>query len=376
MLRPFASSFPAAAIDDLQRRIRATRLPSHLPPRGWELGTDRDDLAPILEYWGSEFSWPAFERFLAGFPQFVAEVGEHEIHFVHVRGKGPAPYPLILTHGWPSSFLEFLPLVELLADPGACGGDPADAFDLVIPSVPGFGFTSGPVGSYTETAKLWTDLMAEVLGYERYGAHGGDIGAGITSRMGLYFGGRLDAIHVLSAPTYVHGAEQPTAEEREYLDYFSWWEEHEGAYAHQQRTRPRTLGIALEDSPAGLASWIIEKWRAWIETGTRLEEAVALDHLLANVSLYWLTGTATSSMEMYWHNRNRPTAAWPDRRVSLPARLLLTTERVDLMPESAARRIYADLSYARSPRGGHFLAAEQPRLLVEDLRSFFRRFRG
>jgi pimeloyl-ACP methyl ester carboxylesterase len=375
MVTPFTPRFPASEVEDLKRRLAATRFPPALPDCGWERGIDRGYLAELVEYWAAGFSWPDQETRLARFPQFRVRLGENDIHFVHVRGKGPAPYPLILTHGWPSSFLEFLPMVERLTDPAAAGGSAADSFDLVIPSLPGFGFSQGPLGSYKEVAALWSELMTKVLGYERFGAHGGDIGAGVTSRMGLHFPRGLDGIHVLSAPTYVPGESEPTQEERDYLQYVEWWTEHEGGYHHQQRTRPRTLGVALNDSPAGLAAWIAEKWQAWIQAGMRLDEAIPRDDLLANITLYWLTGTATSSMEMYWHNRNRPSAAWGKERVGIPARLLLTTEPVDLIPESAARRCYADLSYARVPRGGHFLAAEQPETLADDLRTFFRGFR-
>lgn len=373
MVRPFKFEAPQEQLDDLSARLATTRLPPPAERADWALGTPAAYLREVVDYWRSGFSWRAVEQRLARLPHYIATIGEHEVHFLHVRGTGANPYPLILTHGWPSSFLEFLSLVPLLTEAVPDGAPPL-SFDLVIPSLPGYGFSRGPLGSYTEVAELWVELMRDQLGYRRFGAHGGDIGAGVTSRMGLYHPDSVEAIHVLSAPPFVAGEGALSAEEERYLAYGRWWDEQEGAYAHLQRTRPFTLGAALEDSPAGLAAWLLEKWHGWSDGRYDVEKRLGRDFLLANVTLYWLTSTITSSMEMYWHNRNRPRAAWPDKKVAVPARLFLTTEPVDLVPESAARRVYADLSYGLALEGGHFLAAEQPELLAADLRQFFRPF--
>jgi pimeloyl-ACP methyl ester carboxylesterase len=374
MVRPFTYEAAQDQLDDLTGRLALARLPATSTGGERQLGISLASLESMMDYWRLKFDWRAVERRVFQLPNFMADIDGHDIHFLHVRGSGSDSYPLILTHGWPSSFLEFLEIIPLLTQPHPRSGEAPVTFDLVIPSLPGYGFSRGPVGSYTDVADLWVKLMTETLGYQRFGAHGGDIGAGITSRMGLYHRDHVEAIHVLSAPKFIRPDGESTAEERLYLEYVEWWEEHEGAYAHQQRTRPHTLGVALNDSPAGLAAWILEKWQAWSDSGTNIEMALGADALLANITLYWLTSTITSSMEMYWHNRNGPRAPWPDARVDVPSRLFLTTEAVDLIPESAASRVYADLSYGRAPVGGHFLAAEQPAILAEDIRRFFSPF--
>lgn len=310
-------------------------------------------------------------------PHFRARVDGLGIHFIHARGRGPRPLPLLITHGWPSSFVEMLELIPLLADPAAHGGDPADAFDVVVPSVPGFGFSDRPGRGMTRSrvAGLWARLM-EGLGYARYGAHGNDIGAVISAWLALDFPDRLVALHTLM-PTFPPPVIGPDAQplspaERAFADLQTRWQREEGGYAAIQESRPQTLAYGLHDSPAGLAAWIAEKWRAWTDpTGAR---ALPRDLLLANITLYWVTETANAANRSYFERAREPRAV--TARVAVPTGVALTTEAIQRPPRERAERGYADIRrWVELPRGGHFAAAEEPALLAAELREFFRAFR-
>jgi epoxide hydrolase len=320
------------------------------------------------------------------------------LHFVHVPGTGPAPLPLVLTHGWPSSFYELLSLVPLLTNPASHGGDPADAFDVVIPSLPGYGFSDPLVarGSSARIPELWVRLMTEVLGYGRFGAHGGDIGAYVTSRLGYEFPDQVVGIHVtmVAEADLGPGAKPPSDAERAFLAERVAGQETGGGYAHLQRTRPQTLAYGLADSPVGLAAWIVDKWREWSDCGGDPERRFAKDQLLTNVTLYWVTGTIGSSFRVYrdwalgmadrpeaWQGRDRgkvPAGIEPrplpvGEQITVPTAVPLFHER---WPREWAERVYGDLRrFTQMPRGGHFPAMEEPGLLVEDLRGFFRALR-
>jgi pimeloyl-ACP methyl ester carboxylesterase len=391
----FTVAVPQATLDDLAERLARARWPGELDGPGWEDGTSPAFLRELVGWWQTGFDWRAQEAAINRYPQFRATVDGVGLHFVQVRGKGPAPLPLVLTHGWPSTFYELLPLVGLLTDPASHGGDPADAFDVVIPSLPGYGF-SDPLqgqGSSNQVPRLWAQLMSEVLGYERFGAHGGDIGAMVANRLALEYPERLLGIHVTRAaePYVGPGAAPLTQAEQALLAARARWHETEGGYAHLQRTRPQTLTYGLADSPVGLAAWILDKWWAWSDCGGELERRFTKDQLLTTVMLYWVTGTIGSSFRFHrdWVLGAASLAeAWADRaevpsgvvrplgpgeRIRVPAAVALFDYPC---PREWAERAYGELRrFTDMPRGGHFPAMEEPELLAEDLRGFFRGLR-
>jgi pimeloyl-ACP methyl ester carboxylesterase len=383
-----------ALVEQLQDRLAGTVWPPTAAGSGWSDGVDLGYLRMVVDRWRDGFDWRACERELNRYPHYRAVVDGVDLHVVRMPGRGPAPLPLLLTHGWPSTFYEFWPVVSRLADPAAYGGDPADAFDVVVPSLPGFGFSAAlpAPGAASRIPRLWHRLMTEVLGYRRFGAHGGDIGAMVTNRLAIEYPEPLVGIHVtMPAEPHADPADL-TPEERRFLRERTAKQESGGAYAHLHRTRPDTLAVALHDSPVGLAAWILDKWREWSDCGGDLETRFSKDHLLTTISLYWLTGTIGTSIRLYrdWAlgSPGRP-EAWADRadvpggvdsrplppgdRITVPAGLCLFDHD---SPPSWSRRAYADLRHrVRMPRGGHFPATEEPDLLVEDLRTFFRPLR-
>jgi pimeloyl-ACP methyl ester carboxylesterase len=377
---PFEIDIPDECLTDLRERLARTRWPDEIPDSGWDYGANLAYMKELAEYWRSRFDWRAQERKLNELPQFRVTVNEHRLHFVYVRGRGPRPMPLILTHGWPSTFFELIKLIPLLTDPANHGGDAADSFDVVIPSLPGYGFSDRPRRrgfTSMNTAELWMSLMCDTLGYDRFAAHGGDVGAGVTSRLGLRFPDRLIGIHVTAVVRPEIGPDDPPLSDAEtaYLRLNDDWERDENGYGHIQGTRPQTLAYGLNDSPVGLASWIIEKYRAWSDCHGDIERRFSKDELLTNISLYWFTQTINPSIRHYYEQRHSP---WPfphGTRVSVPTGVCLTVEPVDRAPREWAERTYDVRRYTLLPRGGHFAAMEEPELLAEDLRSFFRNFR-
>lgn len=335
-----------------------------------------------MKYWSHEFNWRKQERYLNQFPQFYTTLGGQGIHFVHERGHGPHPLPIILTHGWPSTFFEMTKLIPLLTDPEKYGGDASDAFDVVVPSLPGYGFSARPTqpGTTLQTiSDLWTKLMVDVLGYERFAAHGGDIGAGVTSSLGRYHPERLVGIHITAiAPPYLGTDAKPLSSiEQAYFERVRNWEEEEGAYEHQQSTRPQTLAYGLNDSPVGLAAWVIEKFREWSDCAGDVEARFTKDELLTNLTIYWVTETIHSSMRLYYDHRHHTKPLSPiHRTIDVPTGVTLTVEPVNKAPQEWALRTYTNLQYWTTlPRGGHFSAFEEPALLAEEIRTFFRPLR-
>ena len=378
---PFRIEIPRASLDDLRTRLARTRWPDAPTAPGWEQGASLDYLRELIGHWRDGFDWRVHERRLNALPQFKAEVDGIELHFVHVRGRGPRPLPLVLTHGWPSVFTEFEKIIPLLTDPAATGGDPADAFDVVVPSLPGYGFSARPTEpglTTTRIAALWAKLMTERLGYPRFCAHGGDIGAGVTNRLGLHHPEVLHGIHVMAVltPWLGAGSVPLTPEETRYQALLDAWETDEGAYGHLQRTRPQTLACGLHDSPAGLAAWIVEKLRSWSECHGDVESRFTKDEILTLVTLYWVTETFGSSVRLYYEGARYSPAITASTKLHAPAAIALTTEAVDRAPRAWAERTYTNIQrWTEFPRGGHFMAAEEPALLADDLRAFFRRFR-
>jgi len=374
---PFRVFVPEAALADLKNRLTHTRWPDAVEDAGWRYGTDVDFLKALAVHWRDRFDWPAAEARLNAFPQFTADVEGHAIHFLHVKGKGPNPLPLVITHGWPSSVAEFQKIIPLLTDPANHGARAEDSFDVIAPSLPGFGFSARPTQSGMTSAavtRLWAKLMTDVLGYKRFFAHGGDIGGGITNRLGRLYGDRVAAIHTMVAAPVADTSVPPlTDAEKAWLKLNDEWEADEGAYGHQQRTRPETLGYGLNDSPAGLAAWIVEKWRSWSDCNGDVLSRFTMDELLTNISIYWFTQTITSSMRMYFESAHAK--ANEPAKIETPARVFLTREKVEQAPPDYVARTYTNFSYALAPRGGHFMAAEEPALLAADIRAWFRRFR-
>lgn len=378
---PFQISIPQRDLDDLRERLARARWPDEPTDAGWDYGTNLQYLRSLVEYWISEYDWRAHERALNAFRHFRALVEGHAIHFIHERGTGPKPLPLVITHGWPSSIVEMLKVIRPLADPASHGADAADAFDVVVPSMPGFGFTlSPPRRGRIRVHDLWAKLM-EGLGYVHFGAQGGDFGAGVTSALGRFYADRVVGIHLSS--DLVHPVPHPpdadlTGAERDYLRRYARWHVDEGAYAHVQGTRPQTVGYGLNDSPVALAAWIIEKFRVWSDCGGDIERRFSKDELLTNISIYWLTQTINSSNRMYFEKLHDPAPPEPalGERIEVPAGIAMFPGEKDMLtPREWADRCYTVTHWTDMPRGGHFAAMEAPELLVEDIRAFFRPLR-
>jgi pimeloyl-ACP methyl ester carboxylesterase len=380
-LEPFTIHIADETLADLRTRLRNTRFPAPAPGVPWGQGTDLAYLTALVAHWAHDYDWRAQERTLAAFHHFRAELDGTKIHFVHERARHGRGIPIILTHGWPSAFIELLPLVPFLTDPGAHGIE-GPAFDVVIPSLPGYGFSERPAGAvtYRSIAALWHRLM-QGLGYERYGAGGGDFGAGVATFMALDDPAPLLGIHLanLELTPYLGPGSRPLsmAEER-YLEIARRWDETERGYTFIQSTKPQTLGYALNDSPAGLAAWIVEKWRSWADTGGDLDSRFSMDFLLGVVTLYWVTQTITSSMRDYLDNQRwqgEPRLG-PDDLVRVPTAVSVFPHT--FVPEGEPPREWAERLYANvrqwtiAPRGGHFAPAEEPELVARDLARFFR----
>jgi len=380
-VEPFSIRIPDEDLADLRARLERTRWPDEAEDAGWDYGTNLAYLRQLVAYWREGFDWRAVERRLNSFSHFRAEIGGRWIHFIREPGVGPHPMPLVVTHGWPSSVAEMLEVIRPLADPGRFGGDPDDAFDVVVPSLPGFGFSDRWTSrGAAPTADLWAALMSG-LGYERFGAQGGDVGAGATVGLGRFHADRMIGMHIssdLPGPKPPPAPDELTAAEREYLARLDRWELIEGAYGHQQRTRPQTLGYGLNDSPAGLAGWIVEKFRAWSDCGGDVDRRFSNDDLLTAVSMYWFTQTINSSIRNYYERAHdstrRPLRA--GERVPTPLGVaMFPGERDLIVPREYAERNYDIRRWTDMPRGGHFAALEEPQLLIDDVRAFFREFR-
>ncbi|MGV9381583.1 epoxide hydrolase family protein [Nonomuraea sp. NPDC003707] len=377
-IRPFRIDIPQADLDSLRDRLARTRWPDELPDVGWTYGVPVGYLKGLAEYWRTSYDWREHEKRLNDFPQFTTTIDGQNIHFLHVRSPEPDALPLIITHGWPGSIVEFMDVIGPLTDPRAHGGDPADAFHVIAPSIPGFGF-SGPTREtgwdMSRIARAWAELMSR-LGYQRYGAQGGDTGSVVSPELA-----RIDSEHVVGV--HVNGSLGfPTGDpaelaalseaEQERLARLQRQMEEGAGYATIQSTRPQTLGFGLADSPVGQLAWIVEKFKEWTDPAAELpEDAVDRDLLLTNVSVYWLTGTATSSARLYKEGR----AAWgrPATRSEVPAGVAVFPG--DFGVRSIAERDNNVVHWSEFERGGHFAAMEVPRLLVGDVRTFFRGLR-
>jgi pimeloyl-ACP methyl ester carboxylesterase len=368
-------------VADLRARLRATRLPDAPQGAGWSLGTDVDYLRELIQYWADEFDWPAREAEIGRLPHLRVTLGELGIHVIHARAVGVpsgSAMPLLLTHGWPDSSWRYLKVIPLLTDPGAHGGDPADAFDVVVPELPGFGYSDRPSGKPLDSvavAGLWAELMT-ALGYERFVAAGGDLGSHVSRYLALDHPDRVVAVHRTDGglPVLSGDRSELTAEERAWFDDVARWGATEGAYVAIQRTKPQTAAVGLTDSPAGLASWIVEKLRSWSDCGGDLESSYTKDEVLTLITQYWVTGTIGASMRMYHANAAIPPEQLA-RRVEVPSGFSIFAGDVVRPPRAWLERTTNLVRYVEVERGGHFAAYEEPELYARELRDFFRPFR-
>lgn len=375
---PFTTSTDPARLADLRTRLLATRWPEHLPDTGWSLGADVDYLRRLVGYWADGFDWPAQEAALNRLPRFRVTLDGLRIHVVHARAATPA-MPLILGHGWPDSFWRYTKVIPLLVDPGAHGADPADAFDVVVPDMPGFGWSDRPDGpplNSIDVARLWARLM-DALGYRRFGAAGGDIGSHVARYLALDFPDRVVAVHRTDGgiPVFTGDRSVLTPEVQTWFQTAASWGAAEGAYAAMHRSKPQTAAVGLTDSPAGLAGWIVEKLRGWSDCAGDVERSFTRDEILTNLTIYWLTGTIGSSMRMYHANGAIPPAQHA-RRVEVPSGFSLFPADLLRPPRAWLERTTNVVRVTEPPRGGHFAPFEEPELYARELRDFFRPYRA
>ena len=381
-IEPFRIAVSDAVLEDLRERLARTRFPDEIPGSGWTYGTSLAYLRELVAYWRDRYDWRAAEAQLNAFPQFRAEVGGLGIHFLHVRGKGPRPLPLVVTHGWPGSVAEFTGIIGPLADPAAHGGDPADAFDVVCPSMPGYGFSDHPREPGMDPEKiaaLWVELMRG-LGYERFGAQGGDWGSMVSTYLGYRHPAHLVGIHLNMVIALPEDRANPdldgvSPEEVAGLMEAQRFLKEETGYQRIQGTKPQTLACALNDSPAGLAAWLVEKFRTWSDCDGNVEKRFTKDRLLTNVMLYWVPETANSSCRLYYESMHAGKFPPAGFRVGVPTGCAIFPKELVKPPRKWAERLYDVRQWTRMPRGGHFAAMEEPGLLVEDIRAFFRPLR-
>jgi len=374
-IKPFTIEVPDAVLNDLRERLAKTRFPDQLEDVGWSYGTDLSYLKELCAYWRSGFDWRAQERALNRFDHFRTDIDGLGIHFIHQRSKEKNAFPLIITHGWPGSFIEFTKIIGPLTDPGAHGGRPEDAFHVICPSIPGYGFSDAPKKpgfGCRQIANVFAKLMAK-LGYTQYSAQGGDWGYAISTWLAS-----IDSSHVKGLHLYATGGHPPKETPADTTEELSPQEKEamekmETGYALIQATKPQSLGYGLNDSPAGLAAWIIEKFYRWSDCGSNIETKFTKDELLTNIMIYWITQTITSSMRLYYEAH---ATGWkgPDEKVTVPTGFALSPFEPQLHRNSF-EETFNVTHWNVMPSGGHFAALEEPDSLVNDIREFFRDLR-
>jgi pimeloyl-ACP methyl ester carboxylesterase len=380
--QPFRLHVPDETLRDLRERLARVRWPDEPPAPPWSTGSSVAYMQDLVAYWRDGFDWRAQEAALNNFRQFKAPLGGIDLHFIHEEGKGPNPMPLLLSHGWPGSIVEFLKVLPMLTDPARFGADPADAFTVVAPSLPGYGLSFAPGQKrfgVEAISEVFASLMTDVLAYPRFAAQGGDWGAAITSQLGYRFPERMIGIHLnfLAAvrrdPKML---ENPTAEEKAYLAQLNHFLTEESGYQWIQGTKPTTLAFGLTDSPAGLAAWIVEKFQTWTDCDGNVETAVSRDEMLTDITLYWATGAVGSSFWPYYDRRHSP---WPipeGATIETPTGYVEFPKEILRPPRSVAERVYANIQrWTVMQKGGHFAALEQPEALAQEIRAFFRPLR-
>lgn len=375
MIEPFEIRVDDAVLDDLHRRLAQTRFPDQIDGTGWEYGIPVGYLRELVEYWRETYDWRAQETQLNALAHHRTVIDEQPIHFVHARSRHEDARPLLMTHGWPGSIVEFLDVIPRLTDPEAHGGHAADAFHVIAPSLPGYGF-SGPTRARGwdtwRIARAFVELMND-LGYSRYGAQGGDWGAQVTTRIGTLDPDHCAAIHV-NMPIGERPREtvELTEQDKADLAAMQQFQRDESGYAHEQSTKPQTLGVALNDSPAGLLAWIVEKFRTWSDCDGDPETVFTREQLITNTMMYWVTGTSASSARLYWEHQHRGSGEDEPGFVGVPTGVARYPKEVVRFPRAWVERRYNVTHWAEMPRGGHFAAMEQPELFVGDVRAFFR----
>lgn len=376
-VEPFKISIKQEIIDDLNSRLTRTRLPDEANRAAWTQGASLSFMKELVDYWLNRFDWRIQEQRLNGFPQFKVEVNGWKIHFVHVKGKGPRPIPILISHGWPDTFAGMLKLVAYLTDPASNGGEESDSFDVVIPSLPGYGFSDRQTKlGWVNRAELLHGLMTK-LGYRRFAAQGGDVGAGVTTDLAYLYSEDLIGIHIhndLRFPIPMPDRSELSGPEQGYLRLLDAWEVEEGAHGQIQGTKPQTVAYGLNDSPVGLAAYIIEKFRAWGDTKGDVESRFTKDELLTTVMIYWATETIGSTMRGYYEGYHSPAMPWRKGKIEVPmGAALFANDYVfpHARPRELAERPYNIQRWTVMPTGGHFAASEEPRLLSEEIRAFF-----
>ncbi|MDF2544058.1 MAG: multidrug transporter [Herbinix sp.] len=368
-------------LDDLKYRLHHIRWPDQTENSNWERGTDLNCLQTLVSYWRDHFDWRAQELQLNCFSQFQSNIDGIDVHFVHERGNGPNPLPIILTHGWPDSYIRYHKIIPLLTDPARYGRDPEDAFDVIVPSLPGFGFSGCTKHSGMNNCKvseLWVKLMTEELGYRKFAAAGGDIGSGVTRYLAfnhpdLLYGIHLTDIGIIKNIITTPGLSNLSEDELQYRMKTQQWISQEGAYMSIQSTKPQTLSYGLSDSPVGLAGWMIEKFRTWSDCSGNLWQSFSNDDLLTNIMIYWVTNTIGSSIDMYYENTHTLPAIG---RIEVPTGIALFPADLLLPPKEWAMQNLNITRWSLLPRGGHFTAMEEPELFADDIRAFFKPFRN
>ena len=372
---PFKISIAQQELDDLRTRLVNTRWPERETVEDWSQGAPLGYVKALCSYWAEGYDWPTREARLNSFPQFVTDIDGLNVHFLHVRSEHENAVPLVLTHGWPGSIVEFLEVIGPLTDPTAHGGDSADAFHVVVPSLPGYGFSAKPASpgwGVQATAKAWARLMVR-LGYDRYGAQGGDWGAMVTTSIAQQDPDHVMGIHLNMVVAFPRGEDgEMTEAEQGALAGVQSYMAVDSGYSKQQSTRPQTLGYALVDSPAGQCAWILEKFWSWSDTAGDPVGALGADRILDNVMLYWLPGTAASSARMYWESFDKP----PLDPVSVPMGASVFPKEIFRPSKRWAAHQFHDIRYWNElDAGGHFAAFEQPAVFVDEVRAFFRTVR-
>jgi microsomal epoxide hydrolase len=374
-IRPFRLAVDDTAVADLKRRLAEVRWPDEAPEPPWRYGASVDFMRMLVDYWATGYDWRTTEAALNAHPQFVTAIDGIDVHFIKVEGRGPNPKPLLLSHGWPGSVLEFMKLIPLLTDPAAHGGDAADAFTVVAPSLPGYTLSFRPNQArraIPEIGAMFHELMLR-LGFSRYGAQGGDWGSFVTAWLGANRAQHLRGIHLNMMPIRRDPAmfSNPSDEERRFLGELEIFLKEETGYQWIQGTRPQTLAFALADSPVGLAAWITEKYRAWTDCDGDPRKALTMDEMLGNISLYWFTNCIGASFWPYYARMHGP---WPiDGKVGVPTGYCEFPREILRPPRAAAERVFTDIRrWSVMPKGGHFAALEQPAALAREIREFFR----
>jgi pimeloyl-ACP methyl ester carboxylesterase len=372
VVEPFEPTVPDAALDDLRDRLRRTRWPDRETVADWSQGAPLGYVRDLCAYWADGYDWRAREPVLNAWPHYRTTIDGLGLHFLYVRSPSAGAMPLLLTHGWPGSYVEFLEVIRTLTDPAAYGADPKDAFDVVIPSLPGYGWSDHPTEAgwgIERIADVWAELMSR-LGYSRYGAQGGDWGAAVTTCLAQQHPDALAGIHLnLIRGRPPKGQTEFDEAEQRAIASGAHYQEWDSGYSLQQTTRPQTLGYALADSPAGQCAWILEKFWSWSDCDGDPVGAFGADRLLDNITLYWLSQTATSSARLYWESfRTRRSG-----KVDVPVGASMFPKEILQVPRHWAEQAYPTLVYWNEPeRGGHFAAFEQPEIFVDEVRNFFR----